>query len=112
MLTKFAIIMVIINFSLQFIAFRLTRNCCLPYTQVRVFKEDFDQERRDREQARTKMEALQKKLKEQSDENYTIRQKVKTIECKLRLMPLAQADGPMVSQTGKTCSNIFISSDR
>lgn len=44
--------------------------------QVRVFKEDFDQERRDREQARTKMEALQKKLKEQSDENYTIRQKL------------------------------------
>jgi hypothetical protein len=47
--------------------------------QLRVFKEDFDQERRDRELTRTKMEMLQKKLKDKTELNNSIQLQVTII---------------------------------
>jgi len=48
----------------------------LRIAQVSVFKEDFDQERRDRELTRANMEKLRKKLDETTDQLTTTRSQV------------------------------------
>jgi len=54
---------------------------------VTVFKEDFDQERRDREASRTATECLENKLRESDIELGATKQKVETISLSVP-MPL------------------------